>query len=219
MVAGAPDEIVQSSAFAAKHKNTVTGQIEAVVVGFSALVETDNPDVLLLQFFKSANEIDNPRYAKMFDCAGTGFHGHGTQWRGAAFRHDNAIDTCTIGHAKQRSQVLRVFDTIESQQQTRPCGIGRFEKVLDREHVFGMNIGHHALVRVRAGNLRQVLARFLADTNASITAIRHKAREAVVVALGGNQNVIEAALTGSQGFGDRVNAVEDFHSSSVDGPI
>lgn len=64
-----------------------------------------------------------------------------------------------------------------------------------------------------------MLARFLAYADARVTALGRETREAIVVAFGGNQNVIEAALPGSQGFRYRVNAVENFHSSSVDGPI
>ena len=47
MVAGAADKIVQSGAFAAKHQNAVASEVELVVVRGAALVESNDPDILL----------------------------------------------------------------------------------------------------------------------------------------------------------------------------
>ena len=49
MVAGAADEVVKTGALAAEDENAVAGEVELVVVGGAAFVETDDPDVLLLQ--------------------------------------------------------------------------------------------------------------------------------------------------------------------------
>jgi hypothetical protein len=43
MVAGAADQIVESSAFASEDKDAVAGVVELVVVGVAAFVETDDP--------------------------------------------------------------------------------------------------------------------------------------------------------------------------------
>ena len=45
MVAGAADEVVQARALAAEDENAVAGQVELVVVGCAALVETDDPEI------------------------------------------------------------------------------------------------------------------------------------------------------------------------------
>jgi hypothetical protein len=74
-------------------------------------------------------------------------------------------------------------------------------------------------MHVGAGNLRQVLAGLLAHADTGVTAIGHQAREAIIVAFRRNQDVIESALTGPQSLCNRVNAVENFHSSSVDGRV
>ena len=49
VVAGAADEIVEAGAFAAEDEDAVAGKVELVVVGRTAFVEADDPDVLLLQ--------------------------------------------------------------------------------------------------------------------------------------------------------------------------
>ena len=60
MVAGAAHEIVESGAFAPKNEDAVAGQVELVVVGRASFIESDGPDIALLEIFECANEIDNP---------------------------------------------------------------------------------------------------------------------------------------------------------------
>ena len=52
MVAGAADEIVKACAFAAKDKDAVAAEVELIVVGGAAFIETDDPDVLFFQFLQ-----------------------------------------------------------------------------------------------------------------------------------------------------------------------
>ena len=119
MVAGAAYQIMQPGALASEDKHAVPGQIESVIVGLASFVEPDDPDVLLLQLFKGTYEIDNTRNPEMLNGAGTGLHGYGTQWRRAPLSHDDSVYARSIGNAQQRAQVLRIFNTIEREEQAR----------------------------------------------------------------------------------------------------
>ena len=59
--------------------------------------------------------------------------------------------------------------------------------------------------------MRELLARFLADADAGLSALGDEAREAFVVAFGGDHDVIEAAPAGLESLRNRVHAVENFH--------
>ena len=48
MIAGALDQIVQSRTLAAEHQHQVTGQVELVVVGCAAFVESDDPEATMV---------------------------------------------------------------------------------------------------------------------------------------------------------------------------
>jgi hypothetical protein len=67
------------------------------------------------------------------------------------------------------------------------------------------------------GKLREVLAWLRADADAGVLAFGYETRDAVVMTLGCNQHVIEAPSPGFQRLGYRMDAVENFHVSSLDG--
>jgi hypothetical protein len=115
VVAGAADEVVESSALAAEDEDAVAGEVELVVVSLGAFVETDDPDVLFLQLFEGADEIDDAGNAQVLGCAGAGLDGDGTQRGRTALGEYDAVDSGAIGHTQQGAEVLRVFNAIESQ--------------------------------------------------------------------------------------------------------
>ena len=73
-------------------------------------------------------------------------------------------------------------------------------------------------MRCGSGNLRELVSRFLAHADACLPALCDEPNKPVIVALGRNQNIIEAALAGPQRLGDRVHTVQNIHITSVDGP-
>ncbi len=129
VVAGAADEIVQARALAAKDDDEIAGEVELVVVGFAAFVETDDPEVVPLEVFEGADEIDDAGDAEVLGCAGAGFDGGGTEGSGAALGEEDAIDSGAIGHAEQSAEVLRIFDAVEGEDEAgggaRPAGANR----------------------------------------------------------------------------------------------
>jgi hypothetical protein len=52
MVAGAAHEIVETGAFAAKDDDEIAGEIELVVWGGAAFVETNDPEIAALELFE-----------------------------------------------------------------------------------------------------------------------------------------------------------------------
>jgi hypothetical protein len=101
----------------------------------------------------------------------------------------------------------------DCEQQTGCAGDGRSggEKVFDGEEPHGPNHGDDALV---GGGLRaqgELLARLLQHANAELAAEGNELFETQVVALAGHDHMVKLALTGLEGFLDRVHAVQDFH--------
>jgi hypothetical protein len=217
VIAGAADEIVKAGAFAAKHEDTVAGEVELVVVGSATFVEADDPYVLLLQVLEGANEVDDAGDAQVFGGSGAGLYGHWTERRGAAFGKDDAVDASSVCNAEESTKILRIFNTVEGQEQTRLRWIGRGEKILDGKGFLLADEGDNALMCRSASKVRELIARFLADAHARLLAFSDEACEAFVVALGGDNNVIEAASASLESLGNGVHAVESFHVLSVDG--
>ena len=62
-------------------------------------------------------QIRHDRNRQVLDRAGTGFGDSGGNRRAAMPRHDEAIGPSTLGAAHDRSQVTRVADTIERNDQ------------------------------------------------------------------------------------------------------
>jgi hypothetical protein len=127
VVAGAADEVVETGTFAAEDEDAVAGEIELVVVGLAALIETDDPDILLLQVFKGAYEVDDAGNAEVLGGSGTGFDGYRAEGSGSALGEDYAVDAGAVGYAKKRAEVLRVFNTVEGEEQAAGaliCAVG-----------------------------------------------------------------------------------------------
>jgi hypothetical protein len=113
MIAGAANEIVEAGIFAAEDDDKIAGEIELVVCGGAAFVETDDPEIAALELFEGANEIDNTGDAEVLGGSSAGFDGGGAEWSGAALGEENAIDTGSVGDTKKGAEVLRVFNTVE----------------------------------------------------------------------------------------------------------
>ena len=143
-----------------------------VVIGGAALVETDDPQIVALEFFKGANEVDDAGDAQMLGGSGAGFHGDRTEWRGTALGEDDAVHAGAIGYAEQGAEVLRVFDAVEGEQQAGSVWAvaRRLEEVFNGEKLLRANHGDYALMGGGLGQLRQLLAGFLANADAGLAA-------------------------------------------------
>ena len=118
MVAGAADQVVKACALATEDDDEIAGEVELVVVRLASFVETHDPEILPLEIFESADEVDDARDAQVLGCPRAGFDGHGAQGRGTALGENDTIDAGTIGNAEKRAKILRIFNAIKSEDET-----------------------------------------------------------------------------------------------------
>jgi hypothetical protein len=222
MIARATHEIVEAGAFAAEDDDEIAGEIEFIVGGGAAFVEPDDPKVATLEFFEGADEVDDAGDAEVLGGSRTGFDGCGAKRSGAALGEENAVDAGTIGDAKKRSEVLRVFNAVEREDEASggvACGGKGREEVLEGEKFLRADERDDALVSGGFGGDGELLTRPLKDADACVAALGDEVADAriaaVVRALASDENVIEAAATGLESFRDRVQSVKNFHGDSL----
>lgn len=214
MIAGAADEIVESRALAAEDDDEIAGEIELVVSCGAAFVESDDPEIAALELFEGADEVDDASDTEVLDGSGAGFDGGRAEWSRAALCEEDAVDAGAVGNAKKSTEILRVFNAIEREEKTSGgilCGWVGLEEVLKREEFLRLDERDDTLVICGFSSGCELIARPLKDANASIAALRDKAGETIIVALAGDEDVIEAAAAGLERFRDRMQAVENFH--------
>ena len=214
MIAGAADEVMEPGALAAEDEDAVAGEVELVVVGCAPLVESDDPEILALEIFESAHEVNNAGDAQVLCGASAGLDSDSAQGRGAALGEDDAIHASAVGYAEKSAEVLRVFNAVQSKQETGEagfsCGIGRKE-VFNGERFLRVNEGDHALVRDVLRDEGELLARLLTDADAKLAAKSDELLQPGIVTLGSHQDVVKAATSGFQSFFHRMQSVENFH--------
>jgi len=213
VVAGPADQFVEAVAFAAHDQGAVAGEVEVGIVGGAAFVEADDPDVLAFEFFEGSDEVDDAGDAEVFLGSGGCFGGYGAQGCGTSFGHDDGVDAGAVGGAEERTEVLRVFDAVQGEDETRAAG--GFENIFDRQELLGSDDGDDALVGGGAGHVGEGFAGFGADADFEFFAEGDDGFEAVVAAFAGDEDVVEAAFAGFEGFFDWVHAVQSLHSLLV----
>ena len=172
MIAGAADERVEAGTLAAEDDDQIAGKVEPVVVNGAALVETDDPEVVALELFEGADEVDDARDAEVLRSAGAGFDSRWAEGRGAALGEENAVDAGAIGNAEERAEVLRVLDAVEGEDEAWgfACGGIWRQEVFEGEKFLRTDDRHDALVGGSFGGEGELLAGLLADANAGISA-------------------------------------------------
>lgn len=214
MIAGAANEIVEAGTFAAEDDDKIAGEIELIVWGRAAFFEPDNPEIAALELFEGANEVNDARNAEVLGSSRAGFDGGRAEGSGATFGEEDAVDAGAIGDAKKSAEVLRVFNTVQREEETSggiAGGGGGLEEVFEREKFLRTDKRNDALVSSGFGGEGELLARPLKDANACVAALGDEAGEAVIMALTGDEDLIEAAATGLESFRNRMQAVENFH--------
>ena len=169
MVTGAAHKIVEACAFAAEDHDEIAGEIELVVGGGAAFVETDDPEIAALELFEGADQIDDASDAEMLGGSGTGFDGGRAEWRGAALGEEDAVDTGAIGDAKKSAEILRIFNAVEREEEAADAwsgGIG-LEEIFEREKFLRADERDDALVGGGFSGEGELLARLLKHADAA----------------------------------------------------
>jgi len=117
VVAGFFDEVVEAGTLAAEDEDAVGVEVEVGVVGGAALVEAEDPDVLLLHLLEGADEVGDAGDADVFGGAGGGLGYRGGDGGGAALGEDDAVYADAIGCAEEGSEVMRVLDAVEGEEE------------------------------------------------------------------------------------------------------
>ena len=113
MVAGLLDQIVQSGSFAAEDEDAIGLEIELGVVGRSALVEAEDPNMFLLQLFEGADEVGDASDADVLGGSGGGLGDGGGDGSGAALGQDDSVNSGSIGSAEKRAKIVGILNAVE----------------------------------------------------------------------------------------------------------
>jgi hypothetical protein len=208
MVAGAAYQIVESCTFASEHNYSIGPKIVAVVIRCATLVQTDAPDIAFFEGFEGTDQVDDAGEAEMLGGAGRGLDGDGAEGGGTALGEEDAVDSGSFGGAEDGSEVLRIFNAVEGQDE---AGFRAFEKVFGGEEFSLTNDGHDTLVAGGSGYACEGIAGLSAERDFGGAAEFDDGLEPLVVSFLRNAYVVEAAGTGSERFFDRVEAVDNFH--------
>ncbi len=215
MVAGFFDEVVEACAFAAEDQDTVGFEVEVGVVGSAALVEADDPDVLLLHLFEGADEVGDPGDADVLGGPGGGL-GYGSgDGRRATLGDDDAVDSGAVGGAEESAEVVGIFDAVEGEEEAVLAVLFGGEEVFDGEEPALADDGDDALMGVGAGEAGELVTGLDGEADVGVTAELGYAFETLVATLAGDADVIERAGTGADGLLDGVEAEQNFHPSSL----
>lgn len=215
VVAGLLDEVVEAGAFASEDEDAVGGEVEVGVVGGAALVETDDPDVGLLHLLEGADEVGYAGDADVFGGPGRRFGDCSGNGGAATLRKNNAVDSDPVGCAEDGTEIVGVFQAVEGEEEAMVAVSGGDEEVFNGEECPFAKIGDDALMRLGLGNARELIAGFYRDADASGTSQGGEAIELCIATLAGDGDAVEATRTSPDGLFDRMQAVKNFHFSSL----
>jgi hypothetical protein len=215
VVAGLFDKIVETGAFASEDEDAVGFEVEVGVVGGAAFVEAEDPDVFLLHLLEGADEVGDAGDADVLGGSGGGLgYGSGDGSR-AALGEDDTVDSGTVGGAEESAEIVGVFDSVEGKEEAMLAVFFGGEEIFDGEELAFADDGEDALVGVGAGETCELVTRLDGDADASGAAEIDEALEAFVSTFAGDADVIELAGTGADGLLDGMEAVQNFHPSSL----
>ena len=205
-VAGALDQLVQAGAFAAEDEADVLAEVEVGVVGGAALVEADDPDVVLLHLLEGAGEIGDVGDADVLGGASGGLGDDRAERGGAAFGEKDAGDAGAVGGAEESAEVVGVFDAVEGEEEAVAGGVGGSgEEVFEREELALLalaNEGDDALMHVSAGVVGEPVAWLGGDADVGGAGELGDAGEFGVAALAREDDVVDGGCAGAQRFFD-----------------
>jgi hypothetical protein len=191
VIAGLLHQIVQSGALSPQHEDAICPEVELRVIGRSTFIEAKHPDILLLHLLERANKVRNTGDPHMLGGPGRGFgyrRGHG---RRSPFRQNDAIDAGAVGGPEQRSEIVRVFDAVESKEEFVLSWLAWRQQVLYPEEFALSNDGQHTLMRIRPGKSGELVPGFERYTDTVCSAELDQPFEAIVSTLSGEADMVK----------------------------
>lgn len=210
---------MKAGTFAAQDKADVLAKIEVGVIGCAALVQTNDPDVLLLHGFEGARDVNNLGDADVLAGACRGFGRDWGKWRRSTLGKDYAVDAGAVCGTEECTEIVGVLYPVEGEKKPVAGRAGRgLEQIFEGEELALAQEGDDALVSVGAAVTSELIAWLGGDANAFGTGKGENRIEAWIATcfpLAGHTDVIQRARTGSEGLLNRVQAVQNIHRFSV----
>ena len=132
-----------------------------------------------------------------------------------SLRQDDSVYSCSVGGAQKSTQIVRIFDAIESKEEPMLSRLFRGEQVFDPEKLALADDRKHSLMRIGSGEPGELVARLQRYANASGAAEFDQPFEAIIAALPCKADIVELARAGTDGLFDRVEPVKNFHLPSL----
>jgi hypothetical protein len=130
--------------------------------------------------------------------------GHG---RRSPFRQNDAIDAGTIGSPEQRSEIVRVFDAVESKEEFVLTWLAWRQQVLYPEEFALSNDGQHTLMRIRPSKSGELVPGLERHADTVCSAELDQPFQAIVSTLPGEADMVKLPGTGPDGLLDWVETV------------
>ena len=112
---------------------------------------------------------------QMLDGPGRGLDGRWTERRLAMCREQDAVDTGGLGAAQERSNIVRIFQGIEDQDERRLSTLGRTSQdVVGRRKLAGLHDEGDPLVAVEASERRERAALDFDDGDPQVRRMQHE---------------------------------------------
>ena len=111
--------LVQAFAFAAEDKRGGGVVSDLIVDSGGAFVEAVDPEPGSLELFERLSHVDDASDGKIFECAGGSFGDGFSERRRAALGNDNGCSSGSMRGADDGSEIVRIFDAIEEDEQLR----------------------------------------------------------------------------------------------------
>ena len=133
--------------FSAEYQPDRAGEIDIRIQFRGGRFEAIDPDAGLLERFEEPCSVRHSGHRHVVDGPGGYFRHHRGQSGGAAFWNEDAMRSSAFSRPKHRPEVMRIFHTIEDDQERRLLLLGSScENRVFRLVRFGCRIGHDALM-------------------------------------------------------------------------
>ena len=168
--------------------------IQAAQIGGRLARRAVNPDVVFLELVHQAGQVLGLGHRQVTGRSGGGLGDHRRERGAAAFFHDHTVRAQHLGAADDRTEVARVGDAVEqNDQQLLALLVGPVQNVVHRRPFQVLDFGQHALMLGGSGELIEFDAR--RESEAHIEGFEF-AHEAFLDALGDQEFGDAPALQG-----------------------
>ena len=148
VIAGLLHQVMQSSAFASKHQNAIAFEVIVGVIGSSTLIQSKNPDMLLLHLLQRPNQVRHPSDPHMLRSPSRRLRNRRSHWSRASFWQNHSINTSPIRSPQQSPKIMRILDAIQSQEKSVFSLSLRSQQILNPQEFTLPNHSQNTLMRI-----------------------------------------------------------------------